>query len=105
MPLQFQGLVPDIRAVDAPMPAGTLAGRYAGIVIWLEDSEVASDGFEDWLAQQKEAGVPILMLGYPAIDPQGPHARDFGFESRNTPASPPQLVSQHPDIGFEIPLP
>ncbi|MBQ23785.1 endo alpha-1,4 polygalactosaminidase [Alcanivorax sp.] len=105
MPLQFQGLVPDIRAVDAPMPAGTLAGRYAGIVIWLEDSEVASDGFEDWLAQQKEAGVPILMLGYPAIDPQGPHARDFGFESRNTPASPPQIISQHPDMGFEIPLP
>ena len=105
MPLQFQGLVPDIRAIDAPMPAGTLAGRYAGIVIWLEDSEVASDGFEDWLTQQKEAGVPILMLGYPAVDPQGPHAQDFGFESRNTPASPPQIVSQHPDMGFEVPLP
>ena len=105
MPLQFQGLVPDIRSVDAPMPAGTLTGRYAGIVTWLEEAEVASDGFEDWLTQQKEAGVPIMMLGYPAVDPQGPHGEDFGFVPRSPPTSPPQVTYQHPEMGFEVSLP
>ena len=105
MPLQFQGLVPDVRVIDTPMPAGTLAGRYAGIVVWLEDPQARSDEFEDWLALQKDNGVPILMLGFPAIDPKGSHAEDFGFISRGTPTSPPSIHYQHPDMGFEIPLP
>ena len=85
MPLQFQGLVPDIRAINSTMPAGTLQGRYAGIVVWLEEEELADADFEAWLVEQKDAGVPIAMLGYPAVDPVGPNAQTFGFEGRPTP--------------------
>jgi len=105
MPLQFQGLVPDIRAINSSMPAGTLQGRYAGIVVWLEEEELADADFEAWLVEQKNAGVPIAMLGYPAVDPVGPNAQAFGFEGRPTPLSPPTVTLQHEAMGFELALP
>lgn len=105
MPLQFQGLVPDIRPINGPMPGGNLQGRYAGIVVWLEEENLADDAFEAWLVAQKEAGVPIAMLGYPAVDPVGPNADTFGFERRPTPLSPPTISRQHEAMGFELPLP
>ena len=105
MPLQFQGLVPDIRAINSPMPAGTLKGRYAGIVVWLEEEDLADADFEAWLVEQKDAGVPIAMLGYPAVDPVGPNAQAFGFEGRPTPLSPPAITRQHEAMGFEVTLP
>lgn len=105
MPLQFQGLVPDIRAINSTMPAGTLQGRYAGIVVWLEEDDLADADFEDWLVEQKDAGIPIAMMGYPAVDPVGPNAQAFGFESRPTPLSPPTVTRQHEAMGFELALP
>lgn len=105
MPLQFQGLIPDIRNVDDPMPAGELRGRYAGIVVWLEKDGVTSADFERWLVLQRESGVPIVMLGYPAVDPLGPNGQVFGFQGRTTPQVLPSIVSQHADMGFEAPLP
>lgn len=105
MPLQFQGLIPDIRNVDDPMPAGELRGRYAGIVVWLEKDGVTSADFERWLVRQRESGVPIVMLGYPAVDPLGPNGQVFGFQGRTTPQVLPSIVSQHADMGFEAPLP
>jgi len=105
MPLQFQGLVPEIRAINSPMPAGTLKGRYAGIVVWLEEEDLADADFEAWLVEQKDAGVPIAMLGHPAVDPVGPNAQAFGFEGRPTPLSPPTITRQHEAMGFELALP
>ena len=105
MPLQFQGLVPEIRAINSPMPAGTLKGRYAGIVVWLEQEDLSDADFEAWLVEQKDAGVPIAMLGYPAVDPVGPNAQAFGFEGRPTPLSPPTITRQHEAMGFELALP
>jgi hypothetical protein len=105
MPLQFQGLVPDIRAINSTMPAGTLQGRYAGIVVWLEEEDLADADFEAWLVEQKDAGIPIAMLGYPAVDPVGPNAQTFGFEGRPTPLSPPTVTRQHEAMGFELALP
>ncbi|WP_246968552.1 endo alpha-1,4 polygalactosaminidase [Alcanivorax sp. S6407] len=105
MPLQFQGLVPEILGVDDPMPSGALQGRYAGIMTWLETDGIASPAFEDWLVSQREAGVPIAMVGYPAVDPLGPNGGIFGFQGRNNPRQLPRAVTQHPDMGFEAPLP
>lgn len=105
MPLQFQGLIPDVRNVDDAMPAGELRGRYAGIVVWLEKDGVTSPDFERWLVRQRESGVPIVMLGYPAVDPLGPNGQVFGFQGRATPQVLPSIVSQHADMGFEAPLP
>ena len=62
MPLQFHGLVPEIKSVDDGMPAGALHGRYAGIVVWLEKDSVTGPAFEDWLVAQREAGVPFEIV-------------------------------------------
>lgn len=105
MPVQFKGLVPDIRGIDEAMPTGSLAGRYAGIVIWLEASGLASDDFERWLLQQKETGIPIAMLGYPAVDPNGSLAADFGFKAQPIAEQLPLVVEQHEAVGFELPVP
>ncbi len=105
MPLQFQGLVPEIREVSESMPAGQLRGRYAGIVVWLEKDGITSPAFEQWLVRQREAGVPIAMIGFPAIDPLGPNGNLFGFQGRPTPQALPRIVAEHPAMGFEAPLP
>ena len=105
MPLQFQGLIPDIREIDDTMPAGELRGRYAGIVVWLEKDGISSPDFESWLVRQRESGVPIVMLGYPAVDPLGPNGQIFGFQARTTPQVLPSIVRQHESMGFEAPLP
>lgn len=105
MPLQFQGLVPDVRSIDDPMPSGQLRGRYAGIVIWLEKDGITSPVFEDWLVDQRSAGVPIAMIGYPAVDPLGPNGSVFGFQGRKGPRELPKAVAQHEAMGFEAPLP
>ena len=105
MPLQFQGLVPDVRSIDDPMPTGPLRGRYAGIVIWLEKDSLTTPGFENWLVAQRSAGVPIAMIGYPAVDPLGPNGNIFGFQGRNNPRQLPKPVTQHAAMGFEAPLP
>ncbi len=105
MPLQFQGLVPEIKEINDPMPTGQLRGRYAGIVIWLEKDGIASPAFEDWLVTQRAAGVPIVMVGYPAVDPLGPNGDIFGFQARNNPRELPKAITQHEAMGFEAPLP
>lgn len=105
MPVQFQGLVPDIRGIDDAMPTESLVRRYAGIVIWLEAPRLASGDFERWLLQQKDAGIPIAMLGYPAIDPDGSLAAEFGFKAQPVAEQLPRVVEQHDAVGFELPVP
>ena len=105
MPAQFLGLVPDIRAIDAPMPAGTLTGRYAGIVTWLENDRPHSPEFAEWLARQVDAGVPVAMLANPPLDVGGPVGRRLGFTTPPAPRSLPRVDAAHPQMGFEAPLP
>ena len=105
MPVQFLGLVPDIRAIDEPMPAGTLTGRYAGIVTWLENDRPHSPEFAEWLARQVDAGVPVAMLANPPLDPGGPVGRRLGFKTPPAPRSLPRVDAAHPQMGFEAPLP
>lgn len=105
MPAQFLGLVPDIRAIDAPMPAGTLTGRYAGIITWLENDRPHSPEFAAWLARQVDAGVPVAMLANPPLDVSGPVGRRLGFRVPPAPRSLPRVDAAHPQMGFEAPLP
>ena len=105
MPAQFLGLVPDIRAVDAPMPAGTLTGRYAGIITWLENDRPHRPEFAAWLARQIEAGVPVAMFANPPLDVGGPVGRRLGFTTPPAPRSLPRVDAAHPQMGFEAPLP
>lgn len=104
MPLQYLGLVPDIRFVGDAMPGGDLRGRYAGIVTWLDGNQVPPD-FQRWLARQAADGVPVVMLGHLAVDPDGRYAAQFGFKQEPEPKTPPRVVQQAKPMAFEAPLP
>lgn len=104
MPLQFLGLVPDIRYVGDAMPGGDLKGRYAGIVTWFDNAGVP-EGFQRWLARQKADGVPVAMLGHLAVDPSGPQGKNFGLKSEPEPKAPPRIVQRAKPMGFQGPLP
>ncbi|HEX5676979.1 MAG TPA: endo alpha-1,4 polygalactosaminidase [Alcanivorax sp.] len=105
MPAQFLGLVPDIRAIDSPMPAGTLTGRYAGIITWLENDRPHRPEFAAWLGRQVDAGVPVAMFAAPPLDVTGPVGRRLGFSTPPAPRSLPRVDTAHPLMGFEAPLP
>lgn len=103
MPVQFLGLVPDVRYHGDPMPAGTLRGRFAGIVTWIDDPSRVGGRFRAWLAEQARAGVPVAMMGQLPVVPEEQPA--FGLRTLPEPASPPSVATQAPAMGFEAPLP
>jgi len=105
MPMQFLGLVPDMRDVGDPMPEGTLTGRYAGIVTWINEPDRVNGRFRKWLAAQVANGVPVVILGQMPFDPQDPISKPFGLQAQPTPRTLPRVVEQHPAMGFEAPLP
>jgi len=105
MPMQFLGLVPDIRDVGDPMPEGTLNGRYAGIVTWINEPERVSGRFQKWLASQVANGVPVAILGQMPLDARDPVSKPFGLQARPVPRTLPRVVKQHPAMAFEAPLP
>ncbi|KAF0807090.1 hypothetical protein A6D6_01089 [Alcanivorax xiamenensis] len=105
MPVQFLGLVPDIRYMGEPMPAGTLNGRYAGIITWFNDDTGVPPAFRHWLARQARAGVPVAMVGQLPVDPGDPDAEVFGLRQHPEPQESPRVITKAPGIGFETPLP
>ena len=105
MPMQFLGLVPDMRDVADPMPGGTLTGRYAGIVMWVNEPDRVSGRFRKWLAGQVADGVPVAILGQMPFDPEDPVSKPFGLQAQPVPRTLPRVVIQHPAMAFEAPLP
>jgi hypothetical protein len=62
-PINYLGYVPEY--VDAyHLPEVALTGRYAGVVVWLTKSTVASEQqkLASWLARQVEAKVPVALV-------------------------------------------
>ena len=105
MPMQFLGLVPDIRYVGDPMPEGTLNGRYAGIVTWIDDPEKVTGRFRKWLAAQVKNGVPVAILGQMPFSPADPVSKPFALSEQPTPKTLPRVVTEGPGMAFEAPLP
>lgn len=64
MPLNYLGYAVEYLDARRPLPSYQLAGRYAGIVVWL-DKPVAREGIAlvAWLKKQIAAGVPITLMG------------------------------------------
>lgn len=66
MPLEYLGLVPEYRYVGAPAITEPLAGRYAGVVLWADRSDVP-DATDRLLARARAEGIPLAILGQ--VDP------------------------------------
>lgn len=68
-PLQYLGLVPEHWDVRRGLPVASLAGRYAGIVVWLPELKSPLDEeFHQWISRQVEHQVKVVFLekfGFP----------------------------------------
>ncbi len=104
MPLQHLGYVPDF--VDtAHLPDLRLAGRYAGIVLWLEGApdSIARERLLAWLSRQVADAVPLLVLNQLEFLLDSALARTLELKQENAVRSavPIQIEQQHAMLGFE----
>ena len=108
LPLNWLGYVPEYRDIREPLPEGTLAGRYAGIVTWFTDETRAGDQLYPWLLRQMRDGVRVAMFSSFGFRMDAARAEALGLTLGQL-ARPPGAVSvaaQDPLMGFEVaPLP
>jgi hypothetical protein len=105
MPLQHLGYVPEF--VDwRQLPAQRLAGRYAGIVVWLQDVPQGSEraALLQWLQRQRAEGLPLLLMHHLEDLLDGALAQSLGLQwdaaARSTAAV--TIAQQDAIMGFEL---
>ncbi len=106
MPLAWLGLVPEYVPLDKPLPDGVLAGRYAGVVAWVNRDELPqADAYAAWLDRQRRDGLPLVFLGRFGMPAESPFYRDLGLKvSDARPAPLMKITAQSPLMGFEMPV-
>ena len=93
MPLNHLGYSVDYADINAPLPAGTLVGRYAGIVTWFAaEPQANKQALNEWLARQRREGMRIAIFGSFPFAPTSDLARDFGI-AVSAPRAPAQKLS------------
>lgn len=102
LPLEYHGFVPEYRYIgDATPVEGPLAGRYAGVVLWSDRSEVPEPA-RALLRVAREQGVPCVILGQsePAL------LLDFGLQPGVDALPGPIRVQRPPAVpaGEVLPL-
>lgn len=109
-PLNYLGYRGDyLDAVNQPLPAYPLPGRYAGIVAWFDDTlpAAAAAKFETWLAKQVADGVRIVLLNRLGVAPGGALLGALGLTASSVTAPATVTVSARDRmIGYEVdPIP
>lgn len=108
LPVNYLGYLPDYRDVRKPLPEGTLAGRYAGIVTWI-NAETLPNGEQlaAWLKHQRADGMRIAVLGSFGFPLSAERAAELGLRATEGEANGNVRVAQsNPPVGFESqPLP
>ncbi len=104
MPLNYLGYVPEY--VDAQhLPIHLLAGRYAGVVVWLTDdvSAAVRTNLLDWLEAQTREKLPIVLLNPPFFLLDSGLGKTLGLVIGTAGASsdPVEIIQQDSMMGFE----
>ncbi|MBW4047228.1 MAG: alpha-1,4 polygalactosaminidase [Proteobacteria bacterium] len=101
MPLEYWGLVPEYRYVGEAAPTQPLAGRYAGVVLWSDRTDVPEPALQ-LLRQAKAEGVMVAILGQPETSVLG----IFGLQPSEGTLPGPLTVQRPPEApnGEMIPL-
>jgi len=106
MPLNYLGYQVEYLNVNSePLPTQALGDRYAGVVLWLNNSVKNPELLRRWILTQVEAGVPLAFLNGFGMDIGGHFAQSLGLRTvsgipdgaLNVAAADPQLM------GFEMP--
>jgi hypothetical protein len=105
LPLEYLGYAVDYADVRAPLPAGDLRARYAGIVTWFTDDDLAgADRYERWLRQQIDSGIKVAIIDHLGFSPSAGLLARLGLVPPREPARPPLKVTASDDwVGFEAP--
>jgi hypothetical protein len=102
LPVKYMGFA--IEPLDArePLPAYPLIGRYAGIVTWFAgDALPEPERYQDWLAGQMDAGMPVAILGRLGFSPNAELLRRLGLTQVDEPALPLRFVRRGDFALFE----
>lgn len=104
LPLNYLGYVPEF--VDlAHLPDQTLAGRYAGVVVWLTEGARAQeiDRLALWLQAQVKDRVPMALVNPPQelFTEQLAAVLGMKLAAADVEGVPVQIVQQSPMMGFE----
>ena len=109
MPLNYLGYTVEMHDLREPLPAGILAGRYAGVIIWPNSTQSGEkQGLKQWVVNCMDQGVPLVFLERFGVTLDADFAQVLGLElvpfSRLEP--PAHIVTKDALIGFEQqPLP
>jgi hypothetical protein len=105
LPLEYLGYAVDYADVRAGLPSGDLRARYAGIVTWFTDDDLAgSDRLESWLARQLDDGIKLAIIDHLGFSPSAKFLARLGLVAPSEPARPPLHVAASDDwVGFEAP--
>lgn len=102
MPLEYLGYGTVYQDVNAPLPSGTLKGRYAGIVTWLDGPVADASTYRDWLLKQMDDGVRVAMLGNTGIPISGALADRMGLQAVSSGNGEALSIVRKDDLlGFE----
>lgn len=103
MPLEYQGYVPRyLDLAKEPLPAGNLAGRYAGVVSW-NQAPITPVNWSDWLGLQKDNGVPVVLLGNFGDGTSPQLLQDMGLERTAYTPGRMKIFADENLVGFERP--
>ncbi|MGD9152620.1 MAG: endo alpha-1,4 polygalactosaminidase [Gammaproteobacteria bacterium] len=102
MPLEYMGYRPvlyDVR--QQQLPAEILAGRYAGIVVWINGDY--NKKLQDWLIKQKQMHVPIMILGSLGQTTEKKFQKSFGLliDIKNS-VDRVTIIHKAPMVGYEV---
>lgn len=105
MPLNYLGYAVEYLDARQALPSAyPLAGRYAGIVVWL-DNPAAKEGraLAAWLEKQIAAGVPVALLGESEFLFADGSAKRLGLQFSPATAGHTRLrvAQRDPSIGLE----
>lgn len=105
MPLNYLGYTVEYLDARQPLPAYQLAGRYAGVVVWL-DKPAGKEGkpLAAWLEKQVADGVPVALLGEMDFLFAGGVAKRLGLKYSTLPIgrAPLRITRREPIARFEV---
>lgn len=109
MPLNHLGYTVEMHDMREPLPAGILAGRYVGAVIWpYSTSSGEKQGLKQWVLNCVEQGLPMVFLerfGIP-LDSDLTSALGLTMEQFTQLVPPASITAKDDMVGFEQqPLP
>lgn len=101
-PLGYLGYTIEPLDVQGPLPESLADGRYAAIVAWFSQPvKSLNPRFPAWLKRQLDAGLKLVLMNQPGLDPESALMRELGFDPVKPPSGRLRIAASDPLVGFE----